>query len=222
MTLIIRHVQLDLSTKTGLLSPSVPLCVQCISLVPGVCSSHCRSKDTHNRLLWLIRLSKASPTPPSKSSGHQLRLLLLLAFIFSETKTQQKTIPAWRTVTPSCQMLTSHWRQRCLKPELASLLLVAMTTTAFSKYPPTSQGNSQVSPGNQNGSFYLHGNMKRVDSRAPVLGPVPVPVLRGFSLTRGMWSRVCCIADRCRCRSRSSRLFLEWRSIGPSSLNVGS
>lgn len=87
---------------------------------------------------------------------------------------QQKSIPVWHAATLSCQMWTSHWRQRCMKSELASLLPVAMTTATFGKCPPT-WGNSQVSPGNQNGSFYLHRNMKRVDPRAPVLDPCPVP-----------------------------------------------
>lgn len=67
-----------------------------------------------------------------------------------------------------------------MKSELASLLPVAMATAAFGKSPPT-WGNSQVSAGNQNGLFYLRGNLKRADCRAPVLDPCPVPVLPGLS-----------------------------------------
>lgn len=162
-------------------------------------------------LQWVQRLLQ-NPRAEVVSSAAAARVNSA-AFSFTF---QKKSIPVWRTATPSCQTWTSHWRQRCMKSELASLLPVAMATAAFAKCPPT-WGNSQVSPGNQNGSFYLHRNMKRVDPRAPVLDPCPVPVLRGLSLTGCRWIRACSIAGRC--RSRLSRLFLEWRSIGPSSLD---
>lgn len=135
-------------------------------------------------------------------------------------KTQRKTISASHAGTPSCQMTTSDWRQRCMKSELASLLHVAMATAAFGKSPPT-RGNSQVSPGNQNGLFSLGGNLKRaVWASAGLLRGTP-----GLTNSCQAWQgwmriRVCCITRRC--RSRLSRLFPEAGSIGPSSPDIGS
>lgn len=104
--------------------------------------------------------------------------------------TRQNTSENNRCLTASCQIPTSHWRQRCMKSELTSLLPVAMTTAAFGKSPPT-WGNSQVSPSNQNGLFYLRGNLKRAESvSAGLLCPTRC-LCRSCQASQGwMWIRV--------------------------------
>lgn len=128
---------------------------------PAICSGH-TLKTAKCRYRVSIEITSPKPRRPRtpsepKSSG---RLFFCCCsrefsrFHVQGEKSQRKTIPVGQAATPSCQMPTSHWRQRCMKSELASLLPVAMATAAFGKSPPT-WGNSQVSPGNQNGLFYF-------------------------------------------------------------------
>lgn len=138
-------------------------------------------KTPEGRYTIWIEITSPKPRRPRtpsepKSSGRLFfccRSREFSRFHVQRDKTQQKTIAVWHAVTPSCQIPTSHWKRRCLKSELTSLLPVAMATAAFGKSPPT-WGNSQVSPGNQNGLFFVRGNLKRAESvSAGLLCPTP-------------------------------------------------
>lgn len=171
----------------------------------NICWGH-TLKTVDRRYTLSVEVTSPKPRRPRtpsepKSSGRLFfccRSREFRRFHVQRDKRQRKTIPVWHTVTPSCQMPPSHWRQRCMKSELASHLPVAMAIATFSKSPPT-WGNSQVLPGNQNGLFYLRGNLKRADwVCAGLLCQTPALSLSCQASQGWMRIRACCITNRCR------------------------